>query len=201
MLLKRILRVLPLVFVIILAVFLWEKFKNFSFFKDASTETTHMMVLEKISTLGKLELAKYTFKDIVEQKIIQDFLPDPKALLIVYGEAVGCIDLSQIKKEDIVFDEKNVIIHLPEPEICNYKIDHAKSKIFQTEYAFMNEALLLDEAYKKAEVQILETAKESGILDQTKKNAELVLKPILAEITQKNVVLQFDLKADLKRLK
>lgn len=201
MLLKRILRVLPLVFVIILAVFLWEKFKNFSFFKDASTETTHMMVLEKISTLGKLELAKYTFKDIVEQKIIQDFLPDPKALLIVYGEAVGCIDLNQIKKEDIVFDEKNVIIHLPEPEICNYKIDHSKSKIFQTEYAFMNEALLLDEAYKKAEVQILETAKESGILDQTKKNAELVLKPILAEITKKNVVLQFDLKADLKRLK
>lgn len=201
MLLKRILRVLPLVFVIILAVFLWEKFKNFSFFKDPSTETTHMMVLEKISTLGKLELAKYTFKDIVEQKIIQDFLPDPKALLIVYGEAVGCIDLNQIKKEDIVFDEKNVIIHLPEPEICNYKIDHSKSKIFQTEYAFMNEALLLDEAYKKAEVQILETAKESGILDQTKKNAELVLKPILAEITKKNVVLQFDLKADLKRLK
>lgn len=201
MLLKRILRVLPLVFVIILAVFLWEKFKNFSFFKDANTETTHMMVLEKISTLGKLELAKYTFKDIVEQKIIQDFLPDPKALLIVYGEAVGCIDLNQIKKEDIVFDEKNVVIHLPEPEICYYKIDHAKSKIFQTEYAFMNEALLLDEAYKKAEVQILETAKESGILDQTKKNAELVLKPILAEITKKNVVLQFDLKADLKRLK
>lgn len=201
MLLKRIFRLLPLVFVIILAVFLWEKIKNFSFFKDASTETTHMMVLEKMSTLGKLELAKYTFKDIVEQKIIQDFLPDPKALLIVYGEAVGCIDLNQIKKEDIVFDENNVIIHLPEPEICNYKIDHTKSKIFQTEYAFMNEALLLDEAYKKAEVQILETAKESGILDQTKKNADLVLKPILSEITKKNVILKFELKADLNRLK
>lgn len=201
MLLKRIFRLLPLVFVIILAVFLWEKIKNFSFFKDASTETTHMMVLEKMSTLGKLELAKYTFKDIVEQKIIQDFLPDPKALLIVYGEAVGCIDLNQIKKEDIVFDENNVIIHLPEPEICNYKIDHTKSKIFQTEYAFMNEAFLLDEAYKKAEVQILETAKESGILDQTKKNADLVLKPILSEITKKNVILKFELKADLNRLK
>ena len=35
----------------------------------------------------------------------------------------------------------------------------------------MNEALLLDEAYRKAEEQILQSALNSDLLEQTKKNA------------------------------
>jgi hypothetical protein len=40
-----------------------------------------------------------------------------------------------------------------------------------------------------------------GILEQTKKNAELVLKPLLENISGKKVVLQFEMKATLERLK
>jgi hypothetical protein len=37
-------------------------------------KTTHNIVSEKNS--GQVELAKYTFKDVVEQKLTRDFLPD-----------------------------------------------------------------------------------------------------------------------------
>ena len=90
---------------------------------------------------------------------------------------------------------------MPDPELCSYKIDHSKSKIYDTEYAFMNEQLLLNEAYTRAEAKIKQSALEMGILDQTKKNAELVLKPLLENISGKKVVLQFRMKATLERLK
>lgn len=162
-------------------------------------ETTHNIVLEKMQTLGKVELAKYSFRDVVEQHLVRDYLPDPKAILIVQGEAVGCIDLQRITADHISTKGDTLIIRMPNPELCSYKIDHRKSKIYHTEYAFMNEQLLLDEAYKRAEDQIYETALQSGILEQTKKNAELVLKPLFENLTNKHVILRYDLNAELSR--
>jgi hypothetical protein len=92
-------------------------------------------------------------------------------------------------------------VHLPEPELCSYRIDHSKSRIYDTEYAFMNEQALINEAYTNAEAKIKQSALDMGILDQTKKNAELVLKPLLESISGKKVLLLFEMKATLERLK
>jgi hypothetical protein len=185
----------------LLVVFFWEKLKNITSWGEKHTETTHNILIQKITTMGNLELVKYSFKDIVEQKIVQDFLPDPKAILIVQGEAVGCIDLRKINASDISEKNDTLILHLPKAEICYHKIDHSKSRIYDTEYAFMNESLLLDEAYKKAEEKILSSALESGILDQTQKNAELILKPFIENISGKKVILKFQLEGNLQKLK
>lgn len=153
-----------------------------------SIETTHQLVLTEITQMGKLELVKYTFKDIVEQKISRDFLPDPKALLIVHGEAIGCIDLTKIKAENVNIEADTIYIQLPEPEVCTFKIDHQKSHIYQTEYAFLNEQLLLDEAYRRAEKQIYDLAIASGILPQTNESAQKILLPFLETVSGKKVV-------------
>lgn len=182
-------------------IFIWEKIKGFTPFGKSETITTHNIIVEKISKMGKLELVRYNFKDIVEQKLVQDFLPDPKAILIIQGEAVGCIDLQKIQKSDIILKSDTLIIKLPKPEVCYYKIDHSKSRVYDTEYAFMNEGLLLEEAYKKAEANVLKTALATGILEQTQRNAGLILKPMLENMTQKPVVLKFDLEANLPKLK
>ncbi|MFB0945348.1 MAG: hypothetical protein ACI9V1_002896 [Spirosomataceae bacterium] len=179
--------------------YLWKKVGSFDIFGINEVETTHNIVLEKMQTLGQVELAKYTFKDVVEQKLTRDFLPDPKAILIVQGEAIGCIDLQKITTDNISVKGDTLIIRMPDPNLCNYKIDHRKSKIYHTEYAFMNEQLLLDEAYKRAEDQIYETALQSGILEQTKKNAELVLKPLFENLTGKHVILRYGMTAELSR--
>lgn len=66
---------------------------------EVKSTTVHNVILEKVESLGKLELVRYKFKDIVEHEMISQWLPDPKALLIVSGEAVGCIDLGKVKKK------------------------------------------------------------------------------------------------------
>jgi hypothetical protein len=198
---KRYIQIIVVFGIIILSIFLWEKFKHFSPFEVKDIKTTHNMVLKEMSLLGKLELANFAFRDVVEQELVRDYLPNPKAILIVQGEAIGCIDLTKIKPEDIATKDDTLIVHLPDPELCSYKIDHSKSKIYDTEYAFMNEQSLMNEAYSRAEDKIKQSALEMGILEQTKKNANLVLKPLLENISGRKVVLQYRMKATLERLK
>ena len=195
------LKIIFYVGLILLSIFVWEKIKTWNFFKADEIKTTHNIVLKEISSLGKMELVKYSFRDVVEQEIVRDFLPDPKAILIVQGEAVGCIDLSKVTEKNIVSKGDTLILNLPNPEVCYHKIDHSKSKIYKTDYAFMNEAVLLDEAYRKAEEQILQSALNSDILEQTKKNADLILKPLIENISAKKVVIKYPLSGQLNRLK
>lgn len=169
--------------------------------KEAETETTHQVALQEIVQMGQLNLVKYRFKDVVEHTIVRDYLPDPTALLIIEGEAIGCLDLTKIKAQDLTFQGDSLRVELPEPEICVYKIDHQKSRIYQTEYAFMNEKLLMDGAYKQAEKKIYESALASGILEDTKKSAEQILKPFLEQLTRQRVYFTYPKTVPLDRLK
>ncbi|GGD43489.1 hypothetical protein GCM10011514_04320 [Emticicia aquatilis] len=198
---RRYFQIVVVLATIVLTIFLWEKFKNFSPFAIKDIQTTHNMVLKEMTVLGKLELSNFAFRDVVEQELVRDYLPNPKAILIVQGEAIGCLDLTKIKADDITTKDDTLIVHLPDPELCSYRIDHSKSKIYDTEYAFMNEQSLMNEAYTRAEAKIKQSALDMGILEQTKKNAELVLKPLLENISGKKVVLQYRMKATLERLK
>ncbi len=198
---KRYFQIIVVLITIVLTIFLWEKFKNFSPFAIKDIQTTHNMVLKEMTVLGKLELSNFAFRDVVEQELVRDYLPNPKAILIVQGEAIGCLDLTKIKADDITTKDDTLIVHLPDPELCSYRIDHSKSKIYDTEYAFMNEQSLMNEAYTRAEAKIKQSALEMGILEQTKKNAELVLKPLLENLSGKKVVLQYRMRATLERLK
>ncbi len=191
---KIIKSLIPYFLVFLLTIALWEVFsaKIQNPFRIKTTETTHSLILKEIKTLGNLELASYHFNDIVEQKLVRDYLPDPKALLIIHGQATGCIDLSLVEASDISSDSDSLLVILPRPSICQFKIDHSKSKIYDSEYAFLNEALLFEEAYKSAEKQILETAKASDLLETSQLNAEKLLIPLFSAIAQKPVALRFN---------
>ncbi|PWK19464.1 uncharacterized protein DUF4230 [Arcicella aurantiaca] len=193
--LRRLIRLIPLFLVVFLAIFAWEKLKDFKNpFSSGDVEVSHNVLLQQISSMGKLELVKYNFRDVVESKIKKDLLPDAKVLLIVSGEATGCLDLTKIKATDLAENGDTLVVHLPEPEICNYKIDHSKSKVYDTEYAFLDEAKLVDNAFQKAESEIAQNAQSMGILEQTKKSAEQVLKPFLENVSKKKVVLRYAMK-------
>jgi Protein of unknown function (DUF4230) len=200
--LRKIIRLIPLLLIIVLAIFIWEKVKGFKNpFGGGEVEVSHNVLLQKITAMGKLELVKYNFRDVVESKIKKDLLPDAKVLLIVSGEATGCLDLTKIRVSDIEEASDTLVVHLPEPEICNYKIDHSKSRVYNTEYAFLDEAQLVDKAFKKAEDEVIQNAQTMGILEQTKKSAEQILKPFLEDVAKRKVVLRYALKDTPRELK
>ncbi len=170
-------------------------------FTEEPIESIHTVVLQQITAMGKLELVKYNFKDVVEQEIVKMWLPNAKAVLIVQGEAIGCVDLTKINIADISDEQQTLVVHMPEPELCVFKIDHDKSKVYNTEYAFTEEAKLVQEAYKQAEKQIQKSALEMGILKQTEENATKILTPILEKASGKKVMLKFPMHASIEKLR
>jgi hypothetical protein len=205
-LVKLLIRLAFFIIVILLLLFVW-----FKFLKPTEPVVTTVIqqttILEEITSMGKLELVKFQFKDVVEYQkkattyeTLNKFLPTAKAILIVSGEAVGCLDLTQLKEKDIISQEHVITILMPAPELCQHKIDLQKSKVYDISNGyFVEEGQIVQEAYQAAERQIGQSAMKSGILLQTKANAQKVLKPILEKISGKKVVLQWP--ADLSTKK
>ncbi|WP_439555066.1 DUF4230 domain-containing protein [Dyadobacter sp.] len=207
-LLSWVVRLLVLVLLIAGIQSIWSNFRSgngvpnwFGFGLENKTETTHTLVLQEISAMGKLELVKYNFKDVVEREVVKTFLPNAKAVLIVQGEAIGCVDLTQVEIADISSEDETLVVNMPEPELCVFKIDHSKSKIYNTEFAFSEEGKLVEEAYKDAEKQILKSAQDMGILEQTKENARKILTPVLEKASGKKVVLKFPMSVKIDKLR
>ena len=185
-------RLIGLLVLLLLGIFIWRNVKEVLLGKPREdVQVTHHTVLDKIEDLGRMELVRYNFKDVVEyKKEYSRWLPDSRSVLIVAGEAVGCIDMSQVQARDVQFtNDSTITIRLPEPEICYFKIDHSKSKVLHMENTYFQDAELVDEGYKFAEKNVRTAALNSGILVQTTENADKILKPMLEGLTGKRILL------------
>ena len=157
------------------------------------TEINETGIVQKIISIGKLELVKYTMKDIVEQKEVHPILPDSKVLFLAVGEVTACIDLTKVKKSDITQQADTIIVYLPEPEICNASLDHQKSKIYDISGSWFQENTknMVESVYKIAEAKILDNAKQMNVIGMARQNAQLIFKPLLENISGKKVLLRF----------
>lgn len=192
--LRLIFKILPWLIVVVLLLWVYLIFKST---QDTETEINRSAMLYKIESLGKLELVRYNFKEITEIKeISKEYFrlfklgPDSEIALISEGQAVGCIDLTKITEKDITLNNDTLYVRLPPAEICYYKLDMEKTRIYALKTnPLKDEKKFIQKAYKHAEREIKEAAINTGILEQTRSNAELILKPLLEEISGKKVVL------------
>lgn len=187
---KYITQLIIILLVIIGAIFLWEKGKNLTNFFKSESKVNQNLVLNQVTALGKIELVNYQFKDVVESELQKTLLPNSRALLIISGQVVGCIDLTKIKSESFEYEGDSLRMKLPNPEICTNKIDHSQSKVYDVSlFSLLDQSQLIDEAYKKAELQIQDSALQMGIIEQTKQNADKILKPMFEKISGKKIKL------------
>ncbi len=189
----QLLQILPWLGLIVVILWLWNK-DNLVGSKEVII--TNQTILKEIESIGKLELVKYNFKEITElKKISPEYLkifklgPDSKIALISIGEATGCIDLTKIEDKDIALKGDTLFIQLPKPELCYYKLDLAKTRIYSLQTnPLIDEKEFVRKAYEAAESEIKTAALNSGIIDNTNTNAALILSPILEKMTGKKVV-------------
>jgi hypothetical protein len=193
----------PWLIIITIGWWAWYNWLDIDLFpeKELGEIQTHILVLEKMESLGKLELTKYQFQEITEiQQVGKEFYNlfklenDSRAVLISRGEAVGCIDLTKMEVRHIQLTGDTLIVQLPPPELCYFKLNLDKTTVYALETGlFTSEKTLIEKAYKTAEQQIRQSALQSGILQQAKENAEMLLKPLLEEISGKHVILIYNL--------
>ena len=190
---NTLIRLLLLTILFVGIITFWEQIRDtrfFSRFRRGDNQTQNM-VLKEITKMGKLELVKYTFKDIVEHEQVNTFLPNANAILIVEGEATGCIDLTQIKEDNVSIKGDSITVLLPRPELCTWKINHDRSRVYDTRFSFLDESQLVSNAYRQAERQVRQSALSNGILAQTQQNARQLLIPLLERVSGKKAGLTF----------
>lgn len=196
---RLILRWLPWLLSIVAIYFLYQwAGKWFPDPEEGPVETVnHHVVLEEIEKMGRLELVRYNFKEITElnernKRYLGIFdVPDSRVVVISHGEAVGCIDLQKIRERDIRSQGDSVVlVRLPEPELCYYKLDMENTRIYSVEKQvyYKKEAELMERALRLAEREMRDAALRSGILAQTRENAESILKPLLENVSGRRVV-------------
>ncbi len=152
------------------------------------------VMVEKIISMGKLELVKYSMKDVIEQKEVRAILPDKRILFVAVGEVTGCIDLVKVQKKDVVqVGEDSVTVYLPQPEICYVKLDHQKSKVYDVSGSWFptDTKDLVEGIYKIAEQRLLKNASDMQLLAKTRQNALLIFKPMLENLSSKKVGIIF----------
>ena len=165
--------------------------------ESTSIAETNDMAVTKIQAIGRMELVKLTIKDVLEYTIEREYLPDSRVLLVVSGEMAGCIDLAKIRKDQISVKDSVVHIVLPKPEICYYKIDQQKTRIYNATTYFLldNEALITQQAYRRAENYFKSDSLNQIVYKETEANVQTMLRPLLESITRKRVELEFDKRA------
>ncbi len=194
-LLISIIKVLPWLIILILGVWIYLSKPT----QNDEVVTIHHTLVQEIEAIGKMELVRYNFKEITEvKKLSKEYLkifklgPDSKIALISIGEAAGCIDLTKIKEKDVSPMGDTIFIALPAAELCYYKLDMSKTRIYSLETnPLVDEKEFIQSAYKSAEDEIKRAALNSGILEQTNQNAESILRPILEKISGKKVIFTF----------
>ena len=164
-------------------------------FNTVRTEVSEDVMVEKITSMGKLELVKYSMKDVLEKKQIHTILPDERVLFVAVGEVTACIDLTKVRKQDITRDSlgNSVTILLPQPEICYTKLDHQRSKVYDVSGVILPSTTktMVEDIYKLAEQRLLDNAREMKITDKARENAQLIFKPLLEGVSGKTVILKF----------
>jgi hypothetical protein len=164
-------------------------------FNTVRTEVSEDVMVQKITSMGKLELVKYSMKDVLEKKQIHTILPDERVLFVAVGEVTACIDLTKVRKQDISRDSVGnvVTLLLPQPEICYVKLDHQRSKVYDVSGVILPSTTqaMIEGIYKLAEKRLLDNATEMNITGKARDNAQLIFKPLLEGVSGKTVVLRF----------
>jgi Protein of unknown function (DUF4230) len=158
-------------------------------------DTSVPAVVEKIQRLNRLETVVYSLDTVVEgdrtSPILPDMLAGDKILLVVHGQSIAGIDLSQLKPEDVRIDSANHTIHvtLPASQLFVTTLDNQHTRVYARSTGLLVpvDQNLESDTRAKAQDQLQQAALTDGILDAARKNARATVTTLLYSLGFQNV--------------
>jgi len=147
------------------------------------------MVVEKVQRLNRLESVVYSLDTVVEgdkpSAILPDALAGDRLLMIVHGQTIAGIDMSQLKPEDVQITEgageRSIKLVLPPSQVFITSIDNAHTRVYSRDTGLFVSAdpNLESETRTKAQQMLQQAALTDGILDAATKNARATVTAML----------------------
>ena len=150
-------------------------------------DTTVPAVVERIQRLNRLETVEYSIDTVVEgvrtSPVLPDVLAGDRILLVVHGQSIAGIDLSQLKPEDVAIDSAahSIRVTLPASQLFVTTLDNQHTRVFSrvTGLLVPVDQNLESETRAKAQQQLQQAALSDGILDAARKNARATVTTLL----------------------
>jgi hypothetical protein len=156
--------------------------------RTTSFDTSVPVVVEHIQKLNRLETVVYSLDTVVEGDRTTPLLPDilvgDKILLVVHGQSIAGIDLSQLKPEDVRIDANNqrsIHVNLPPSQVFVTSLDNEHTRVFARSTGLLVpvDQNLESDTRAKAQRQLQDAAMSDGILDAARKNARATIATLL----------------------
>jgi Protein of unknown function (DUF4230) len=155
--------------------------------RTTTFDTSVPAVVQKIQRLNRLETVVYSIDTVVEgsksSAVLPDLLAGDRILLVVHGQSIAGIDLSQLKPEDVRITDSGQSIHvtLPPSQLFHTTLDNQHTRVYMRSTGVLVPAdpNLETDTRAKAEQQIQAAALTDGILDAASKNARATVTTLL----------------------
>lgn len=146
-------------------------------------------VIDRIQRLNRLETVKYSLDTVVEgdesNPVLPDALAGDKVLMIVHGNTVAGVDLSQLKPESVQIAEtsngRSIQLTLPPSQVFQTTVDEQKTRVYSRNTGLFVSAdpNLESMTRAKAQAELQQAALSDGILDAAAKNARAAVTAML----------------------
>lgn len=146
-------------------------------------------VVEKIQRLNRLETVVYSLDTVVEgnksSAVFPDLLAGDRLLMIVHGQTIAGVDMSQMKPDDVQIVEspggRQIRVVLPPSKVFVTTIDNQHTRVYARSTGLLvpQDINLESETRGKAEQVLQKAALEDGILDSASKNARSTVTAML----------------------
>jgi hypothetical protein len=142
-------------------------------------------VIERIQKLQRMETVVYNMDKIVtgekDNPLLPDFIAGDRLLMIVHGQVVAGIDFTRLKNGDVKIQDKQIHVHLPNPQILLTRLDNARTKVYSRNTGILVrvDPNLESQVRQEAEGELLQEAAVGGILNNARDNARATVATLL----------------------
>jgi hypothetical protein len=148
-------------------------------------DTSVPVVVERIQRLNRLETVV---------PVLPELLGGDRLLLVVHGQSIAGIDLSQLKPEDVRIDAATHGIHvtLPPSQIFVTSLDNQHTRVYARTTGLLVPAdqNLESDTRARAQQQLQQAALSDGILDAARRNARATITTLLSSLGFQQVDVQ-----------
>ena len=153
--------------------------------RTSTFDTSVPAVVQRIQRLNRLETVVYSIDTVVEgarsSPVLPDLLAGDRLLLVVHGQSIAGIDLSQLKPEDVRINGQSIHVTLPASQLFVTTLDNQHTRVYARSTGILVpvDQNLETDTRAKAQEQLQQAALADGILDTARKNARATITTLL----------------------
>ncbi len=145
-------------------------------------------VVRQIQQLQRLETVSFTMDKIIsgehDSPYLPKFLVSDRLLLVVHGDVIAGVDLSQLQPQDVSIQGKSISLRIPKSQILVTRLDNSKTRVYSRDTGLFSspDPNLESEVRQEAERQLQEAALQGNILRTADDNARSTLSALLRSL-------------------